>query len=374
MSKRSRAAHSRNSVGWYLLIAALLLFFFFSNDFGLIDIQENRARHGVGIDRDEEGFVGHRPRSPVPQSSAQGKEAQAVQLESRGETVGDAPRTDQRQDGMVSQTRLLQPHRARRRGGQTQRVRLRSISFCGTNTCRTAVSWRRAKGRRAICSTPPPPIDPISSVAAQKVLSRHASKVGYRRLRHLARIRHRVFLRLPQRLAPRPQSGIPAGVLRRKRRERQRRRTGAGKRSRAKSGTKRGRVHPDRRSGRRERQRIGQRQKRKRGRRYGTDVQRRADLALFRRGGTGNPDPRRDLRLLHRQRRAAAGDVHDGERRRGLYPQHQKEPRERKIPRGQKRRAPSRHPREGVGGTGKHGVFPDGAPKFPIPIPCPKRC
>ena len=81
--------HSRNSVRYYLLIATLLIFFFFSNDFGIIDIQKTALVLAVGVDREDNQFI-VTTQIAVPQSSAQGKDAQAVQMESRGETVADA--------------------------------------------------------------------------------------------------------------------------------------------------------------------------------------------------------------------------------------------------------------------------------------------
>ena len=109
---------SKHAVRYYLVITALLLFFYFSNDFGLIDIQKSALILAVGIDREDTEFI-VTTQIAVPQSSAQGKEASAVQLESRGGTVADALN----QDGLVPQTGILQPDRSRRRDGETQRIR-----------------------------------------------------------------------------------------------------------------------------------------------------------------------------------------------------------------------------------------------------------
>lgn len=81
--------HSRNTVRYYLAIAALLIFFFFSNDFGLIDIQKTAIIMAVGIDREDNTFI-VTTQIAVPEASSQGEQAQAVQIESRGDTVADA--------------------------------------------------------------------------------------------------------------------------------------------------------------------------------------------------------------------------------------------------------------------------------------------
>ena len=176
MSKRSRAAHSRNSVRWYLLIAALLLFFFFSNDFGLIDIQKTALVMAVGIDRDEEGFV-VTAQIAVPQSSAQGKEAQAVQLESRGETVGDALEQINVKTGwypklVFCNLIVLGEEAVRRNVFDALDFFLRDEYM--SDGCLVAA----CEGSAGDLLDTATPIDPISSVAAQKVLSRHASKVA----------------------------------------------------------------------------------------------------------------------------------------------------------------------------------------------------
>lgn len=173
---KNRAAHSRNSVRWYLLIAALLLFFFFSNDFGLIDIQKTALVMAVGIDRDDEGFV-VTAQIAVPQSSAQGKEAQAVQLESRGETVGDALEQINVKTGwypklVFCNLIVLGEEAVRRNVFDALDFFLRDEYM--SDGCLVAA----CEGSAGDLLDTVTPIDPISSVAAQKVLSEHAGKVG----------------------------------------------------------------------------------------------------------------------------------------------------------------------------------------------------
>ena len=84
-----RETHSKNTVRYYLLVLFLLLFLFFSNDFGLIDVQKTAIVMAVGIDREEDTFI-VTSQIAIPQSSKAGKATEAVQLVSRGKTVGEA--------------------------------------------------------------------------------------------------------------------------------------------------------------------------------------------------------------------------------------------------------------------------------------------
>ena len=84
-----RNTHSKNTVRYYLLIVFVLLFLFFSNDFGLIDVQKTAIVMAVGIDREDDTFI-ITSQIAVPQSSKDGKATEAVQLVSRGKTVGEA--------------------------------------------------------------------------------------------------------------------------------------------------------------------------------------------------------------------------------------------------------------------------------------------
>ena len=74
----------------YALAAIFLTILFFSNDFGLVDIQKTAIVLAVGIDREEDSFV-VTSQIAVPSASADPKaSAEAVQVETRGDTIGAA--------------------------------------------------------------------------------------------------------------------------------------------------------------------------------------------------------------------------------------------------------------------------------------------
>ena len=74
----------------YVFAVLFLAVLFFSNDFGLLDIQKTAIVLAVGVDREENSFV-VTSQIAVPASSADAKaSAEAIQVETRGETVGAA--------------------------------------------------------------------------------------------------------------------------------------------------------------------------------------------------------------------------------------------------------------------------------------------
>ena len=167
---------SKHAVRYYLVITALLLFFYFSNDFGLIDIQKSALILAVGIDREDTEFI-VTAQIAVPQSSAQGKEAGAVQLESRGGTVADALNQINVKTGwypklVFCKLIVLGEETVKHNVFDALDFFLRDEYM--SDSCLVAACEGTAK---AILDTTTP-IDPISSVAAGKVLSAHAEKVG----------------------------------------------------------------------------------------------------------------------------------------------------------------------------------------------------
>ena len=84
--KQSRV---KNTVRYYLLIVLVLGFLFLSNDFGLTDVQKTAIVVAAGIDRQDDTFI-ITSQIDIPQSSNQGNASQAVQIVSRGKTVGEA--------------------------------------------------------------------------------------------------------------------------------------------------------------------------------------------------------------------------------------------------------------------------------------------
>lgn len=77
------------AVFYFVSLVVFLLFFFFTNDFGLVDIQKTAIVTAVGIDKDGEDFL-LTTQIAVPQASKQGEQVEPVQIESRGKTVAEA--------------------------------------------------------------------------------------------------------------------------------------------------------------------------------------------------------------------------------------------------------------------------------------------
>ena len=168
--------HSRNSVRYYLILAALVTFLFFTNDFGLIDIKKTAIVMAVGIDREGPTFI-LTTQIAVPQSSDQGEQAQAVQIESRGETIADAFNQINAKTGwypklVFCNLVVLGEQMIKSNVFDALDFFLRDEYM--SDKCLVAACEGTAK---EILNTKTP-IDPMSGVAAQKVLSDHAARVG----------------------------------------------------------------------------------------------------------------------------------------------------------------------------------------------------
>lgn len=88
--KGTRGSFKKKVPVLYSLAAIFLTILFFSNDFGLVDIQKTAIVLAVGIDREEDSFV-VTSQIAAPSASADPKaSAEAVQVETRGDTVGAA--------------------------------------------------------------------------------------------------------------------------------------------------------------------------------------------------------------------------------------------------------------------------------------------
>lgn len=168
--------HSRNTVRYYLILAGLMLFLFFSNDFGLIDIQKTAIVMAVGVDREESTFI-VTAQLAIPQASTQGGETQAVQLESRGETVADALNQINVKTGwypklVFCNLIVLGEETVKHNVFDALDYFLRDEYM--SDSCLVAACEGTAK---ELLNTTTP-VDPISSLAAQKVLTERAQKVG----------------------------------------------------------------------------------------------------------------------------------------------------------------------------------------------------
>lgn len=168
--------HSRNSVRYYLIVAAVLIFLFFSNDFGLTDVQKTAIVMAAGIDREGPTFI-LTAQIAVPQSSDQGEQAQAVQIESRGETVAEAFNQINAKTGWYPKLvfcNLLVLGEDTIKSNVFDALDFFIRDEYMSDNCFVAACEGTAK---EILNTQTP-IDPMSGVAAQKVLSAHAARVG----------------------------------------------------------------------------------------------------------------------------------------------------------------------------------------------------
>ncbi len=171
-----RKLHVKNTVRYYLLVAFLLAFFFFSNDFGQTDVQKTAIVMAVGIDREEENFI-ITSQVAIPQSSKQGQASEAVQLVSRGKTVGEAFEELNAKTGwypkLVFCNLVLLGEQATERNVFDALDYFLRDEYLSDN-CYVATCDGLAKDILDTSAL----VDPSSSTAIQKVLSPHAERVG----------------------------------------------------------------------------------------------------------------------------------------------------------------------------------------------------
>ena len=165
-----------NSVRYYLIIVLVLGFLFLSNDFGVTDVQKTAIVVAAGIDRQEDTFI-VTTQVAIPQSSKQGKASEAVQIVSRGQTVGEAFDEINAKTGwypkLVFCDLILFGESAK-----TADV-FESLDFFLrdeylSDDCNLAVCNGTAKDLLNTTAL----VDPSSSTAMKKVLSAHAERVG----------------------------------------------------------------------------------------------------------------------------------------------------------------------------------------------------
>ncbi|MBQ8885089.1 MAG: hypothetical protein IJY62_01770 [Clostridia bacterium] len=168
--------HAKNTVRYYLILTALLIFLFFSNDFGLIDIQKTAIVLAAGIDRDGATFI-VTTQIAVPKDSEQGGSVQAVQIESRGATVAEAFNQINAKTGwypklVFCDLLVLGKTATERNVFEALDYFLRDEYM--SDGCLVAACDGSAKD----ILNAQTPIEGISSLAAQKVLSEHAVQSG----------------------------------------------------------------------------------------------------------------------------------------------------------------------------------------------------
>ncbi len=167
---------AKNTVRYYLLLAFALLFLFFSNDFGLIDVQKTAIVMAVGIDREADSFI-VTSQIAIPQSSTQGKATEAVQIVSRGKTVGEALEEINAKTGwypklVFCDLIILGETTVQHNVFDALDFFLRDEYM--SDNCLVATCNGSAK---ALLNTSAL-VDPSGSVAMRKVLSPHAERVG----------------------------------------------------------------------------------------------------------------------------------------------------------------------------------------------------
>ncbi len=168
--------HTKNTVRYYLLIVFVLVFFFFSNDFGLIDVQKTAIVIAAGIDREDDTFI-LTSQVAIPQSSKQGKSTEAVQIVSRGKTVGEAFEEINAKTGwypklVFCNLVILGEEAAKENVFEALDFFLRDEYL--TDNCLIATCDGLAKDLLNTAAL----VDSSSSLAMQKVLSSHAERVG----------------------------------------------------------------------------------------------------------------------------------------------------------------------------------------------------
>ena len=166
----------KNSIKYYLFIVLILGFLFLSNDFGVTDVQKTAIVVAAGLDRQEDTFI-LTTQVAIPQSSKQGKASEAVQIVSRGKTVGEAFDEINAKTGwypkLVFCDLILFGESAKEQDVfEALDFFLRDEYL--SDDCRLAVCNGTAKDLLNTTAL----VDPSSSTAMKKVLSSHAERVG----------------------------------------------------------------------------------------------------------------------------------------------------------------------------------------------------
>ncbi len=168
--------HNRNAVRYFLIVAALLVFLFVSNDFGLLDVEKTAIVMAVGIDREDDEFI-VTSQVALPVSNQGSNGAKSVQIVSRGDTVAAAFEEINDKTGwypklVFCKLILLGEKTMEQDVFDGLDFFLRNEYF--SEDCLIAACNGTAKDALNVKT----PIDSASSVAAQKVLSKHAEQVG----------------------------------------------------------------------------------------------------------------------------------------------------------------------------------------------------
>lgn len=167
---------TKYTLRYYLLLVLLLIALFFSNDFGLVDIQKTAIVLAAGIDRDGAEFVVS-TQIAVPQESDQGENVQAVLIESRGDTIAKA--FDQINAKTGWYPKLAFCNLIILGSSATEKNVFECLDFFLRNEYMSdGCNLVAAEGKAKDLLNATTPIEKISSLAAEKVLSRQASSTG----------------------------------------------------------------------------------------------------------------------------------------------------------------------------------------------------
>ena len=168
--------HVKNTMRYYIAIVLVFFFLFLSGDFGLIDVQKTAIVMAVGIDREEDTFI-LTSQIAIPQSSNQGNASQTVQLVSRGKTVADAFEEINAKTGWYP--KLVFCHLLILGENAVAQNVFDALDFFlldeyMPDNCLVATCNGVAKDLLNVTAL----VDSSGSLAIQKVLSRHAQRVG----------------------------------------------------------------------------------------------------------------------------------------------------------------------------------------------------
>ncbi len=165
-----------NSIRYYLIIVLVLGFLFLSNDFGVTDVQKTAIVVAAGIDRQEDTFI-VTTQVAIPQSSKQGKASEAVQIVSRGQTVGEAFDEINAKTGWYPKLvfcDLILFGESAKNADVFESLDFFLRDEYLSDDCSLAVCNGTAKDLLNTSAL----VDPSSSTAMKKVLSAHAERVG----------------------------------------------------------------------------------------------------------------------------------------------------------------------------------------------------
>ena len=175
--KGTRGSFKKKVPVLYSLAAIFLTILFFSNDFGLVDIQKTAIVLAVGIDREEDSFMVTSQIAAPPASADPKASAEAVQVETRGDTVGAAIQKINEKTGwypkLVFCNLIILGKTA------TEKNTFESLDFFLRNEymsddcnlcCTEGSAGELLSGSSAV--------EQISSLAIGKILSEHSAKLG----------------------------------------------------------------------------------------------------------------------------------------------------------------------------------------------------